>query len=61
VALGAAGAMALAGTVAVAAPAAATPGAAQACHKQVNDTVAELTDCVTLSPNFARFIYDGDQ
>jgi Zn-dependent M28 family amino/carboxypeptidase len=48
VALGAAGAMALAGTVAVAAPAAAAPGAAQACEQRTNNTVAELTDCVTL-------------
>jgi Zn-dependent M28 family amino/carboxypeptidase len=48
VALGAAGAMALAGTVAVAAPAAAAPSAAQACERRTNDTVAELTDCVTL-------------
>jgi Zn-dependent M28 family amino/carboxypeptidase len=48
VALGAAGAMALGGTVAVTAPAAAAPGAAQACEKRANDTVAELTDCVTL-------------
>ncbi len=48
VALGAAGAMALAGTVAVAAPAAAAPGAAQTCEKRTNNTVAELTDCVTL-------------
>jgi Zn-dependent M28 family amino/carboxypeptidase len=48
VALGAAGAMTLAGTVALAGPAVATPGGAQACHKQVNDTVAELTKCVTL-------------
>ncbi|SHN65395.1 PA domain-containing protein [Geodermatophilus obscurus] len=44
VALGAAGAMALAGTVAVAAPA----GAAQACEQRTNNTVAKLTDCVTL-------------
>ncbi|SET97400.1 M28 family metallopeptidase [Geodermatophilus poikilotrophus] len=48
VALGAAGAMALAGTVAVAAPAAAAPGAAQACEQRTNNTVAQLTDCVTL-------------
>jgi Zn-dependent M28 family amino/carboxypeptidase len=40
--------MALAGTVAVAAPAAAAPSAAQACERRTNDTVAELTDCVTL-------------
>jgi Zn-dependent M28 family amino/carboxypeptidase len=48
VALGAAGTMALAGTVAVAAPAAATAGAAPVCEERTNDTVAELTDCVTL-------------
>ncbi len=48
VALGAAGAMALAGTVAVAAPAAAAPSAAQVCEQRTNDTVAKLTDCVTL-------------
>ena len=48
VALGAAGAMALAGTVAAAAPAAAAPGAAPVCDTRTNDTVAELTDCVTL-------------
>ncbi|SDX95935.1 PA domain-containing protein [Geodermatophilus africanus] len=50
VALGAAGAMALAGTVALAGPAAAAPGGSKACEKkQVNDTVAELTECVTLN------------
>ena len=48
VALGAAGAMALAGTVVVAAPAAATAGAAPACEERSNNTVAKLTDCVTL-------------
>ena len=48
VALGAAGAMALAGTGAVAAPAAAAPSAAQVCEQRTNDTVAKLTDCVTL-------------
>ena len=47
-ALGAAGAMALAGTVVVAAPAAATAGAAPACEERTNNTVAKLTDCVTL-------------
>jgi Zn-dependent M28 family amino/carboxypeptidase len=48
VALAAAGAMALAGTVALAGPAVATPGGATACEKRTNDTVAELTHCVTL-------------
>jgi Zn-dependent M28 family amino/carboxypeptidase len=48
VALGAAGALTLAGTVALAGPAGATPHGSRACEKQVNDTVAELTDCVTL-------------
>ncbi|WP_448611611.1 M20/M25/M40 family metallo-hydrolase [Geodermatophilus sp. URMC 60] len=48
VALGAAGAMVLAGTVALAGPAVATPGGATACEKRTNNTVAKLTDCVTL-------------
>ena len=48
VALGAAGALTLAGTVAFAGPAGATPHGSRACEKQVNDTVPELTDCVTL-------------
>jgi Zn-dependent M28 family amino/carboxypeptidase len=48
VALGAAGALALAGTVAVAAPAAAAPGTTPVCEKRTNNTVAKLTDCVTL-------------
>ncbi|TFV54025.1 M20/M25/M40 family metallo-hydrolase [Geodermatophilus sp. DF01-2] len=48
VALGAAGATALAGTVAVAGPAAAAPAAAVACENRTNNTVAKLTDCVTL-------------
>jgi Zn-dependent M28 family amino/carboxypeptidase len=49
VALGAAGAMALAGTVALAGPAVAAPGGATTgCEKRTNDTVAKLTECVTL-------------
>src|SRR3712207_4942764 len=48
VALGATGAMALAGTVALAGPAGATPHGSKACEERTNDTVAELTECVTL-------------
>jgi Zn-dependent M28 family amino/carboxypeptidase len=46
VALGAAGVLTLAGTVA--APAAAAPGTTPVCEERTNDTVARLTDCVTL-------------
>jgi Zn-dependent M28 family amino/carboxypeptidase len=48
IALSAAGAIALAGTVALAGPAVAAPGGVNACEKRTNDTVAKLTDCVTL-------------
>ena len=48
VALGATGAMALTGTVALAGPAVATPDGAPACGERTNDTVATLTECVTL-------------
>ena len=47
VALGAAGAMALAGTVALAGPAVAAPGGTS-CEKRDVDTVEELTRCVSL-------------
>ncbi len=47
VALGAAGAMALAGTAAVAGPAVATPGGATACENR-NNTLDELLECVTV-------------
>src|SRR5918998_207820 len=48
VAWGAAGAMAWRVTAALDGPAVAAPGGATACEKRTNDTVAKLTDCVTL-------------